>query len=70
MKIDVKMEKATLKGLSAITGNLSAGYFGAIFIIPTLIKLKFLSDILLLIFDFLMGILLLVLTIIFERRSL
>jgi hypothetical protein len=70
MRLNIKTERAIYKGLSAIIGNISAGYFGAIFIVPTLIKLRSLSDILLLIFDFLMGILLLVLTIVFERRSL
>ncbi len=67
--IDRKWQKAFFHGLSAISGNLSAGYFGIIIIIPALNKLTVSVDYLLLIFDSMMGILLLVLTIIFERKT-
>lgn len=65
-----KMQKAFYKGLSAISGNLSAGYFGILIIIPALNRLTVSVDYLFLIFDSMMGILLLVLTIIFERKTL
>lgn len=65
-----KWQKAFYKGLSAISGNLSAGYFGILIIIPALNKLSVSIDYLFLIFDSIMGILLLVLTIVFERKTL
>lgn len=65
-----KMQKAFYKGLSAISGNLSAGYFGILIIIPALNRLTVSVDYLFLIFDSMMGILLLVLTIVFERKTL
>ncbi|KKP32499.1 MAG: hypothetical protein UR23_C0059G0011 [Candidatus Roizmanbacteria bacterium GW2011_GWA2_32_13] len=66
---DKKWQKAFYKGLSAISGNLSAGYFGIIVIMPALNKLTVSVDYLFLIFDSMMGILLLVLTIVFERKT-
>lgn len=67
--IDKKWQRAFFKGLSAISGNLSAGYIGIIIIMPALNRLTVSIDYLLLIFNSMMGILLLVLTIYFERRS-
>ena len=67
---DKKLQKAFYKGLSAISGNLSAGYFGIIIIIPALNRLTVSVDYLFLIFDSIIGILLLVLTIVFERKTL
>jgi len=64
-----KWQKAFYKGLSAISGNLSAGYFGIIIIVPALNRLSVSVDYLFLIFDSIMGILLLILTIVFERRT-
>lgn len=64
-----KWQKAFYKGLSAISGNLSAGYFGILIIIPALNRLTVSVDYLFLIFDSMMGILLLVLTIVFERKT-
>lgn len=67
---DRKWQKAFFRGLGAISGNLSAGYFGIIVILPALNRLSVSVDYLFLIFDSIMGILLLVLTIVFERKTL
>jgi len=64
-----KWQKSFYKGLSAISGNLSAGYFGILIIIPALNRLTVSVDYLFLIFDSIMGILLLILTIVFERKT-
>ena len=65
-----KWQRAFYKGLGAISGNLSAGYFGILIIIPALNRLTVSVDYLFLIFNSIMGILLLVLTIVFERKTL
>ena len=64
-----KWQRAFYRGLSAVLGNMSAGYFGIIIIFPALSKLSVSVDYLFLIFDSIMGILLLVLTIVFERKT-
>jgi len=46
-----KWQKAFYKGLSAISGNLSAGYFGIIIIVPALNRLSVSVDYLLAVLD-------------------
>ncbi|EKE13860.1 MAG: hypothetical protein ACD_12C00780G0003 [uncultured bacterium] len=68
--LDKKWQKAFFQGVGGLSCNLSAGYFGVIIIFPFVNKPSILADYMLLIFNIAMGILLLVLTIIFERRAL
>lgn len=56
------------KALAGLCINLSAGWFGAVIIIPNFKPLTTLFSYLVLISDLLYGILFLVLTVIFERK--
>ena len=65
-----KWQKAFFRGLSAILSNLSAGFYGTIIIYSSLSFPIVPTDLILMVFNFIFGTLLLLITVYFERRLL
>lgn len=66
--LDQKWQKASFQGLSAIFGNLSAGFYGTIIIYSSLSFPIVTVDLILMVFNFIFGTLLLLITVYFERK--
>ncbi len=70
LTIRKKDKKAFMKALTALSGNLAAGYFGLVLIAPNFLPLNNVINVLVLTYDFVLGIVFLWITYKLERSLL